>query len=463
MHSFLTFEKILSLDNENILTKAMELNTNKHPENNFTLYSGCIGYSIALLNLFERSKEKKYIELAKNLIFTKNNLENNVTMYYGISGHLIAELYYYYLTNDLSVLDAVSKNVTKILSKIRFFVKHTVTNINFGDGISGFLYILSLIRQSNEKDIFDKIILSCSQYIYEYLLSENKDIRYSDIISLYYLTSDKILPDSKLILDKCKICAEQKNVIENESLHGSVIEKLFKHIIDLSIQNFIEIQIDKEFLCRNQIAYHFPRTIQVLSNDYDFSNYLGESLDITSYNFSKTFSNPSHKIQSIFNFERTKFQYEMELRLLSRDAFIKADRQNLFDNLNTLQLSDKDFLEQEYICPNDVHIIETSYYIPLEIEEDVLPAEKYWVALRPRTIPFDDLCISECCLEERFAILKTFKKYNIPIKGSDLLNIVYHQNTSIQYEIVQKFVIDVLRKLLSFRLLSRFIAEPEKL
>ena len=303
-------------------------------------------------------------------------------MYYGISGHLIAELYYYYLTNDLSVLDAVSKNVTKILSKIRFFVKHTVTNINFGDGISGFLYILSLIRQSNEKDIFDKIILSCSQYIYEYLLSENKDIRYSDIISLYYLTSDKILPDSKLILDKCKICAEQKNVIENESLHGSVIEKLFKHIIDLSIQNFIEIQIDKEFLCRNQIAYHFPRTIQVLSNDYDFSNYLGESLDITSYNFSKTFSNPSHKIQSIFNFERTKFQYEMELRLLSRDAFIKADRQNLFDNLNTLQLSDKDFLEQEYICPNDVHIIETSYYIPLEIEEDVLPAEKYWVALR---------------------------------------------------------------------------------
>ena len=168
MHSFLTFEKILSLDNENILTKAMELNTNKHPENNFTLYSGCIGYSIALLNLFERSKEKKYIELAKNLIFTKNNLENNVTMYYGISGHLIAELYYYYLTNDLSVLDAVSKNVTKILSKIRFFVKHTVTNINFGDGISGFLYILSLIRQSNEKDIFDKIILSCSQYIFKF-------------------------------------------------------------------------------------------------------------------------------------------------------------------------------------------------------------------------------------------------------------------------------------------------------
>lgn len=65
MHSFLTFEKILSLDNENILTKAMELNTNKHPENNFTLYSGCIGYSIALLNLFERSKEKNILNWLK--------------------------------------------------------------------------------------------------------------------------------------------------------------------------------------------------------------------------------------------------------------------------------------------------------------------------------------------------------------------------------------------------------------
>ena len=81
-------------------------------------------------------------------------------------------------------------------------------------------------------------------------------------------------------------------------------------------------------------------------------------------------------------------------------------------------------------------------------------AYNYWIAIRPQTIPFDELYISECCLEDRFAILKSFKKINVPIKGIELLELVYNQDKSIHYDTAFKFVVDVLRKLLLFRLLT---------
>lgn len=204
-----------------------------------------------------------------------------------------------------------------------------------------------------------------------------------------------------------------------------------------------------------QISYHFPRTIEQIASNFDFNFYVGESIDITSFNFAEKFDSSTHdSTKEIFSFEKQKFLYELELRSFNRKDFIKLDRLELVKTINALNLPDNKFLEQYFICPQEVQILKTSAYIPLEIEDDVLPAENYWIAIRPQTIPFDELYISECCLEDRFAILKTFKKINVPIKGIELLELVYNQDKSIHYDTAFKFVVDVLRKLLLFRLLT---------
>lgn len=446
MNPYFTIDNIQSINDESILEIENKCNT-KYLINDYSLYSGYSGYIIAILNLYENKKDNRLLYLAERLIFQDSLWGNNITLYYGVSGHILALLYYFYLSGDKRVLNIISKDTFYLLSKLRLYPNYKFMKINFNEGILGVLYILTLLSNSNERIFINKVIKVCCDYIREYILSENKEVEYSDILFIYNSISNK-LPENCALVIKQFIAKIEPILLQKNT-------DIFKHILKLGNRSNIELTIDKDRLCKMQISYHFPRTIEQIASNFDFNFYVGESIDITSFNFAEKFDSSTHdSTKEIFSFEKQKFLYELELRSLNRKDFIKLDRLELVKTINALNLPDNKFLEQYFICPQEVQILKTSAYIPLEIEDDVLPAENYWIAIRPQTIPFDELYISECCLEDRFAILKTLKKINVPIKGIELLELVYNQDKSIHYDTAFKFVVDVLRKLLLFRLLT---------
>lgn len=430
---------------------------------NYTLESGRIGYALLFLYHYEKKNDEKYLEVAKSIVFEDiyfNN--NNISLHYGLTGAILAQLYYYYITDDSSILKIVSSNIEKVICNVKVMPKKHFMNPCFKEGVTGIMYLYTILQYSNEKNLFEQMLLLLNKYVSEYLKSETDNLEYNDIGLGYSIIKRFVCNDNLLLLEDNIKYIRNDYTGEIPNL-ASKTYSLFEHILFLASTKQIVINLDINNLCKNEIQQFFPRTVELIGNDYNFSSYFGYSLIETLLNFCNSFTWQDEVSENFFVFEKAKFYYELELRDLSMSELIKKNNDEVLKNISYLCLHDNKFLEQYFKCSDDLLIIETNHYKTLEIEEDILEASTYVVALKPRTIPFNELYISECCLEDSFKFVISFNKMEEPIRGQDLVEIAYEQDISIDYNIVKDFVVNTLRKLVLYRLLTIENAETEKL
>lgn len=419
---------------------------------NFTLESGRMGYALLFLYRYDKEKEIKYLEQAKQIVFQNADFNNNnISLYYGWGGVILVQLYYYYLTKDDAVLRIINSNVERVIIAVRVMPKKYFMNINFAEGVSGIMYIYTLLMYSNDSLFFKQSIVEVGKYINDHL--KFRDL-HSDYIRANYIYS--IL--KKYIhreLSKTDIDALQ-NIFPNQNGHsdkGSFFD-ILKRIIYLASNNIVFINLNTNYVCRTTIQYYFPRTVDMIGTDYKYSQYFSHNALEIVIKFINSFECKNEIIENLFILEKNKFNYELELRSLPSKELIKRNNKEVRINIEALCMQDDELLQQYYKYPEDVRIVKVKHYKTLEIEEDISEAHTYLVAMKPRTTPRNELYISECCLEGVFKLINSFSKIHKPIKGEDLVKIMYQENTKIDYHIVKRFAIDLLRKFILYRLLT---------
>lgn len=420
---------------------------------NFTLESGRIGYALLFLYQYEKYKENKYLDIAKSIIFKDVCYNKNVCLFYGLSGLVLAQLYYFYITKDESVLKRINSNIIEIICHTKIFHQKNFMNPLFKDGVGGIIYLYSILKYSNENVLFENMLLGLNKYVNEYLKSEKEIIDYSEICIVYSIIED-FSSNENLVLQKNSIgLLKANNFIINETCNN-INKLLFKHILRLSSTNQIAIDLDINQVCSKTIQQYFPRTVDYIGPEYNYAKHFkNSSIEIVNH-FCESFNWSDEISASFYSFEKSKFLYELELRDLSITELIKRNNEEVQINIDHLSLCDDDFLRQYFKCSNDIRLIETKHYKTLEIEEDILDANTYIIALKPRTIPFNKLNISECCLEDSFRLIISFSKMEEPITGQDIVEIAYELDESINYNIVKAYVVKTLRKLVLYRLLT---------
>lgn len=420
---------------------------------NYTLESGHIGYALSLLYHYEKNKDTKHLSYVKRIIFKDLYLNNNISLYYGISGLILAQLYYYYITDDSSILDNISSNIEKVMSSVKVMPKKHFINLNFKDGLSGIIYLYTILQYSNEKSIFENILNEINRYIHQLLKAESDNDENNDISLVHSIIAKNTSKENMLLLDDSSKHIRNFSSGINNYRESKTIE-MFSHILDLASKRQLFIKLDKNSLCKNIIEQYFPRTVESNGCDYNYAVHYSSNSIETVQNFCHSFIWQDEISESLFCFEKKKFLYELELRDLPITELIRRNNDEVRINIEHLCLNDDEFLRQYFKCSADIRLIETHNYKTLEIEEDILEASKYIVALKPRTVPFNELHISECCLEDSFRLIVNFNKMEEPISGQDLVEIAYEQDESIEYNIVKDFVVTTLRKLVLYRLLT---------
>lgn len=430
---------------------------------NYTLESGRMGYALLFLYQYDKKQDERCLQIAKDTVFKEVYINNNnITLYYGLAGVTLVQLYYYYLTDDPAVLDIIRSNIEKVISHVKMMPRKHFMNAGFKDGLSGILYLYTLLQYSNEKVLFERMLLLLNQYLSEYLKSGTNLVASNEIALAYAIVEKYTFTDNLLLLKENMKIIQQNYPGERRGLENDLLW-LFEHILSLASAKQVTLSLDINDICKDAIQQFFPRTVEAAGDDYDYSNHFGYSCMETLLNFCNSFGSENEIGRNYFMFEKAKFFYELELRALPPQVLIKKNNDEVHVNIYHLCLADDEFLKQYFKCSDDVRIVETKYYKTLEIEEDILEAGTYAVALKPRTTPFNELRISECCLEDSFKLIVHFNNMQEPARGQDLVEIAYEQDESIDYRVVRDFVASTLRKLVLYRLLTIENAETEKL
>lgn len=167
----------LSLSIQRVLTTADRAEADRLVEliqaqsyRNPTLLEGDSGCMLALLHMYEKTGDIRYLSCSREVLDTLYINYQQVSLGYGVAGILLAHLYFYFLTRDKQVLGQAHVLLEKLFVLLKIYPGRNYLPAGLAYGTTGIWLVLAACRPLWKEPVHaDRLIERLLAYENDYL------------------------------------------------------------------------------------------------------------------------------------------------------------------------------------------------------------------------------------------------------------------------------------------------------
>ncbi len=415
---------------ENAAERLLGLRENSHCKN-ITLSCGDSGIALALLRIYEETKEITLLHRIAEIVQALPDKSEIINLNYGICGPLLAKLYYFLLTKDTKMIPSLNAGVENLLGSLYLPEGRFYSRPGMNEGTTGIVLFLWGIQPFiREAALIEKTIESIWLYEEHQLTLDPTITTLNEMLAIREVirreATDLLLSRTaeasiKRIRKRCKE-ANKRDDLNSLNQSQRVIIDLIKQLKQFPVPAFIRLDTGK--IAENQIAPYFTRSLKEVTFNVPFQNFYHPDGTSTISNFiehiEKERNSFSPVFLGLFGFEKNKFLFEQELREKPLAHYLEVERASVNAALSIITLPDRELENRKFTISDHIKLVEASFYYSFEPELRISESDQHTIILKAK-IRKEGIYLTETCLEGTYKLLSSLIKYGKPVTTSQLL------------------------------------------
>lgn len=467
----------LSLSIQRVLTTADRAEADRLVEliqaqsyRNPTLLEGDSGCMLALLHMYEKTGDIRYLSCSREVLDTLYINYQQVSLGYGVAGILLAHLYFYFLTRDKQVLGQAHVLLEKLFVLLKIYPGRNYLPAGLAYGTTGIWLVLAACRPLWKEPVHaDRLIERLLAYENDYLernrtageatgaetVVEIDRLRkwaashwgsgLSSVFSKYGSVPSHMLPVRPAVTFPNE--PDGRTACESAAPFSPFLTSL------LAIAGKIatlppSLSLDIRQLAYQQVYTCFPRVVDHWPQPFDFTEVWDTDVIHTCLKFRQKIA-ASPRLAAVnpnlFQLESYKWDIELEIRKQSRRAFREAETKENEAIFQATMQEDSLFENIPLQIADHVFMLTLPQYVTKEPEIEIHPSKNYLVVWKPTLLADSDYTIVEDCLQGLGGLIKSISNYGKPITPAALARLVVSNQTADKEETYHR-IIQSLRK-----------------
>ncbi len=449
---------------------------------NPTLTDGDSGCILALLQLYERTREARYLACSRGLLDTLYLNYQQISLGQGLAGTLTAWLYYYYLTGEQAAVEKARQLSEKLVAQIKVCPGRYYLPAGTANGTTGIWLVLLACRPLfHSPDPVDRLIVRLLEYENDYLeknkadraeirpdtLAEINRVRawaltrqpgqfppeIAELCQIHTAVSKGGQTEGETSADTPSIgeAFPDKPAGEEACASENIAPEMMTSLLAILQKTATLppcISLDLGQIAYQQVYTYFPRVLDKTPQPFDFADVWDADVVHTCFKFrDKVAGRPEQWgiDPHLYQLENFKFGVELEIRKQPKKAFWEAEKKENEAIFKATMLDDSLFENIPLTVADNVHMITLSHYVTKAPEIEIHPAKSYLAVFKPTLLADYDYVVVEDCLQGLGALIRSIAKYGKPITPAALAALMATNQTTDKEETYQR-IIRSLRK-----------------